>query len=64
MELEMVITQSDNGWILSYFGHDCLDKKVVTTRWARVEKEINDYFGWYDIGGKHSKKPFYDEDNK
>jgi len=28
-----------------------------------VEKEVKDYFGWYDINGKQTKKPFYDEDN-
>lgn len=51
--------QGDNGWVLEYFGHDCLNKKVVTTRWARVIKEVNEYFGWYNIDGKQSKKPFY-----
>lgn len=64
MKLTMAITQGDNGWVMKYTGLDGLEKEVVTTRWARVEKEINDYFGWYDLSGKHSKKPFYDEDNK
>lgn len=63
MDLEMVIEQGDNGWILTYTGHDCKHKTVVTTRWARVIKEVNEYFGWYDSEGKQSKKPFYDEDN-
>jgi len=63
MVLEMTITQSDNGWILDYLGHNVMRKRIVTTRWARVEKEVKDYFGWYDINGKQTKKPFYDEDN-
>ena len=62
MELQMTIEQGDNGWILKYLGHDCLHKTIVTTKWARVIKEVNEYFGWYDLEGKHSKKPFYDED--
>ena len=45
MELEMTITQGDNGWVIEYLGHDYLYKKVITTRWARVIREVNDYFG-------------------
>ena len=57
MELEMTITQGDNGWVIEYRESDCSEKKVVTTSWARVIKEVNDYFGWYDSEDGHSYKP-------
>mgnify|MGYP001598902337 CR=1 FL=1 len=64
IRLEMTISQGVNGWVIEYPGHNCLKREVITTRWDRVIKEVNDYFGWYNADGKHSKKPFYDEDNE
>lgn len=59
MNLKMTITQGDNGWILTFKGHDGLDKTVVCKEWEEVIKELDDYFGWYDLGGKHYKKNPY-----
>jgi len=56
-EFEMTIEQTDNGWILSYTGHDVLQKTTVHKSWKSVLRELNEYFGWYDINGKLSKTP-------
>lgn len=57
MILEMTIRQGDNGWILSYTGHDILSKEKVFANWSEVLGELEEYFGWWDMDGKHSKKP-------
>jgi len=43
----MKIEQSDNGWILTFTGHDCLDKVKSFNDWKDVLAELEDYFGWY-----------------
>jgi hypothetical protein len=57
MTLEMNIEQTDNGWILSYLGHDCLEKKSVHQSWQSVLNELDEYFGYYTFDGKLTKKP-------
>jgi hypothetical protein len=49
----MDIEQGDNGWILRYTGHDCLSKTVVCKTWEEVINELENYFGWYNLSGKH-----------
>jgi len=44
MTLSMNITQVDNGWIVEYTGHDCLQKKEVFGEWAGVLVCIGEYF--------------------
>jgi len=53
MQLRMDIEQGDNGWILRYTGHDCLSKTVVCKTWEEVINELENYFGWYNLSGKH-----------
>lgn len=57
MRLQMRIEQTNNGWVLEYTGHDCLDKKVVCLKWADVLKQLDEYFGWWDVNDKWGKKP-------
>ena len=47
MKLGMNIEQGDNGWILRFTGHNCLDKVVVCNAWEDVLQALDDYFGWY-----------------
>jgi len=47
MQLEMTITQTNNGWILRFVGHDLLDKVIVHQDWGKVIKELEEYFGWW-----------------
>lgn len=61
MDLEMTIEQGDNGWILTYEGHDGLDKTIVCTEWSAVLTELEEYFGWEnDNGGNLKKNPDFD----
>lgn len=55
MDLRMTIEQGDNGWVLRYTGHDCLDKVKICSKWSDVKRELNEYFGWWNTEGKHSK---------
>lgn len=55
LKLEMQIEQTDNGWLLSYTGHDCLPKKSVHQEWNDVLNEIDEYFGWFDFDDKLRK---------
>lgn len=55
IDLEMEIKQGNNGWILKFIGHDGLEKTIICKKWVEVKREIDDYFGWYNLEGKHSK---------
>lgn len=55
LDLVMEIEQTDNGWVLRYTGHDVLPKERVYHKWGDVLKELNAYFGWYDLAGKQFK---------
>ena len=55
MDLEMTIEQADNGWIVTYCGHDGLEKTILCRKWVEVYKELDDYFGWWGADGKLSK---------
>ncbi len=57
MILIMNIEQTDNGWILTYEGHDCLDKRSVHKHWKSVIKELNEYFGFFTFNGERTKDP-------
>ena len=56
-DLEMTIEQGDNGWILTFIGHDSKEKTIVCKKWTEVIQEADDYFGWYDSKGNPSKNP-------
>ena len=55
MIFDMTIRQGDNGWILTFVGHDCLDKEKIFSDWADVLKELEKHFGWYDMAGNWGK---------
>jgi hypothetical protein len=57
--LRMTIEQTDNGWVLTFTGHDLLPCSKVFTVWEDLLTELEKYFGWYDLSGKHSKKNPY-----
>jgi len=44
MNLEMKVKRTNNGWILNFTGHDCLDKTFVFNTWTEVLAELEEYF--------------------
>jgi hypothetical protein len=59
MRLQMEIEQTDNGWILRFTGHNCLDVIKIYSEWEDVLKELDEYFGWANLDGKWFKKNPY-----
>ncbi len=56
MKLNMNIEQGDNGWVLRFTGHNCLDKVIVCETWEDVSQELDEHFGWW-VGDDWVKKP-------
>jgi len=55
MKLDMNIDQGDNGWVLTFTGHDCLPKMVICEEWGDVLNELEKHFGWW-VDDKWVKK--------
>ena len=60
MDPEMKIEQTDNGWVLEFIGGDSLEKRKVCHKWKDVIKELDEYFGWWDLEGKQYKENPYE----
>ncbi len=55
MTNRMHIEQGDNGWILRFIGHNCLDTVIIHETWGGVLQTLDDYFGYW-VGDKWLKE--------